>query len=449
MSAFHRCNDGAVAAIFGLLAVLVFLMIGSAIDYGRWAHARNQTLSAMDAAVLAGGRSLQTTGDVSTAIIAAQTFYEKNTKHRLPLKSDNIDFTVADDGLSVSATGNASIDTPFLSLANIDALAILDTSGTEYSKAEVAVGKNAGVNLEISMMLDVTGSMEGDSRIGALKTAAKDLIDIVVWDDQSTYTSRVALVPFSQSIRLPNVTARKAARGVTESTTTTNSGNTYWRTPCVAERLGSQAYTDAAPGPGAFVSTVYVDNDSRNCLPGNWGKVRPLSDNKTFLKNKIDALDTQGGTGGHLGTAWAWYTLSPNWNSLWSNAANHASAYNTPETQKIAILMTDGEYNTQYKKLNSNTAPSTTGTFVKSSGSNSASNGSSNSQARTMCTAMKAAGITVYAVGFGLENGSTASQTLAHCATDPSKFFDAQDAEGLRQAFRSIALKISSLYLSH
>ncbi len=32
--------------------------------------------------------------------------------------------------------------------------------------------------------------------------AAKDLIDIVVWDDQSKYTSRVALAPFSAAVNV-------------------------------------------------------------------------------------------------------------------------------------------------------------------------------------------------------------------------------------------------------
>jgi len=46
-------------------------------------------------------------------------------------------------------------------------------------------------NLEISLMLDVTGSMCSPctkNRRG--QSGAKDLIDIVIWDDQSEYTSK-------------------------------------------------------------------------------------------------------------------------------------------------------------------------------------------------------------------------------------------------------------------
>jgi len=437
--AFVQDRSGDVAALFGLMAIILFLTIGGAVDYGRWLHARNQTITAMDSAVLAAGRTLQVGGDTNAAVASAQAFYAHNVTTRLPLQSDNITFVVADDGMSVTAAGNAAISTPFLSIININDLKILDEAGVDYSKSEIAVGGNAGVNLEISMMLDVTGSMSG-SRISDLKVAAKDLIDIVVWDDQSEYKSRVALVPFSEGVRLPS-SAMSAARGNPQNKFK-KSKKWYYRTNCMAERMGAEKYTDAAPGPGAHVSTVYVRSSSRNCEPNSSAVIRPLSNDKAALKAAVNALSTDGGTAGQLGTAWSWYTLSPNWNSLWSNSANHAVPYGTPETQKIAILMTDGSYNTQYKKKKSNA----NGTLVYDS--SSGTNGSSTTQARALCTAMKLSGVTVYTVGFGLSTGSSPATTMALCATDPSKAFSADDGEELKQAFRAIALELSKLRLS-
>lgn len=446
---FWSDRNGDVAALFGLMAIVLFLMIGGAVDFGRWIHARNHTISAMDAAVLAGGRSLQVDGDINAAVAAAQAYYNENIKNRLPLKSDSITFVVTDDGMAVTATGNASIETPFLSLAHINELAILDEAGVDYSKSEIAVGGNAGINLEISMMLDVTGSMEGD-RIADLKVAAKDLIDIVVWDDQSQYSSRVALVPFSEGIRLP-VSALAAARGTPESTYTYQywkngrlRSRNYYLTDCVAERIGPEKYTDATPGSGDYVTSIYVRSSSATCLPNSDAVIQPLSNDKASLKASIDALTTNGGTAGQLGTAWSWYTLSPNWNGLWTNANNQAVAYDTPETKKIAILMTDGEFNTEYYSMNSNN-----NRVVGVEGySTSSGNGSSTTQARSLCTAMKTAGITVYTVGFGLSEGSAAATTMAECATDSSKAFTAEDGEQLKQSFRAIALELSKLRLS-
>ena len=436
---FWRNSDGDVAALFGIMAITLFLAIGGAVDYGRWLHARNQTISAMDSAVLAAGRTLQVGGDANAAVASAQAYYAHNVVHRLPLLSDTISFEVADDGMSVTATGNATIATPFLSIVQINQLDILDTAGVDYSKSEIGVGSNAGISLEISMMLDVTGSMDGD-KIADLKVAAKDLIEIIVWDDQSEYQSRVALVPFSEGVRLPS-SAMSAARGNPQAHFWKNNKK-YYRTNCLAERIGADKYTDAAPGVGAFISTVYVRNSSANCQPNSSAVISPLSNDKTELNSAIDALTTNGGTAGQLGTAWSWYTLSPNWNSLWSNSNNQAVAYGTADTQKIAILMTDGDYNTQYKKKKSDE----NGTLVYESGSGS--NGSSTSQARSLCTAMKAAGITVYTVGFGLSEGSTPATTMAQCATDSSKAFSADDGDELKQAFRAIALELSKLRLS-
>ncbi len=150
-------------------------------------------------------------------------------------------------------------------------------------------------------------------------------------------------------------------------------------------------------------------------------------------------MTASGGTAGQIGTAWAWYTLSPNWNSIWSSSSSHAAAYGTANLQKIAILMTDGEYNTEYDANGVSTSDSNGG---------SAANGTATTQARALCTGMKAKGITVYTVGFDLGGNQTAIDTLSQCATDSSKYYNADNGEELKQAFRDIALKISQLYLT-
>jgi Flp pilus assembly protein TadG len=58
---FRSDQSGNVAMVFGLMAIVLMVAIGAAIDIGRWLHARDQTVTAVDAAVLAGGRQLQIT----------------------------------------------------------------------------------------------------------------------------------------------------------------------------------------------------------------------------------------------------------------------------------------------------------------------------------------------------------------------------------------------------
>lgn len=442
-------RSGSVAMVFGLMALMMVCMVGGAVDFARWLNARNQTLSAMDTAVLAGARSLQLKpGNVTAAVAAAQKFYAENTKSRAPVTNDTITFQVVQNNTAVVATGNAQINTYFLGLAEIDQLSLLDMSAAnqDHSKAEVAVGGNAKLNLEIAMMLDTSGSMSGQ-KLADLKIAAKDLVDIVVWDDQSQYTSKISLAPFSADVRLPS-SWNDAARGTGLPATLslpyackvkgnwTTCNQTYNKTPCVVERKGINKYTDVAPGLGNFVMTEYRTVSS--CSQPAADEVQPLSNNKTTIKNKIEGLQIGGGTSGHLGTAWAWYTLSPNWNSVFP-PAGQAAAYGGMHLQKIAILMTDGEYNEEFD---------TNGVATGSNGAGSAVNGSSVVQAKALCDGMKAKGITVYTVGFDLGGNQTAINTLTYCATDPGKFYNASSGDQLKQSFRDIALKLTNLYIS-
>jgi Flp pilus assembly protein TadG len=447
---FARDVSGDISIMFGLLAVAMFLFVGGAVDIGRWMHARTQTISALDAAVLAGARVLQLDADNSAgATQAAEAFYTENTKTRIPLESDTIGFQAADDGMAFTATGNAYIRTPFLSLASIDRLPLVKLTGAEYSKAVLAVGGNAEQSIEISMMLDITGSM-GGQKILDLKDAAKDLIDIVVWDEQGEHTSKVALAPFSAAVDAGALAASVAYSPSSSVTFNFKDGyNRTWKktSSCVSERQGSEAFTDAVPSGANKLPAVYTSSGA--CAITN--PVIPLSNDKNGLKAAVDSYVASGTTAGHLGTAWAWYLLSPNWASVLPSNSRPAN-YGTSDTQKIAILMTDGEYNMQYCNNSTVTGASAPDRNSNPSSSSKLSctavNGSSTTQARTLCTNMKAAGITVYTVGFEIPSGSTADTTLQQCATSPGHYYSAQSGEQLKQAFRDIALKISSLYLS-
>ncbi len=257
---FADDRSGAVAIIFALMAVCLCLFVGAGVDIGRWLHARQQTISAMDAAVLAGGRALQLNpNDTSGAIAAAQKFYTENTKGRLPLLSDTITFQTTDNNTAFTATGNGYIATPLLGFVNIPKLPLLATSGAEYSKADLAVGGSSDGSVEIALMADVTGSM-GGQKLTDLKAAATDLVEIVIPDTASQYSAKLALIPFSEEVRLPS-SANAGARGSPPSTKDVCSGGgwggwggggwggscTYDRTACVVERTGANKYTDAAP----------------------------------------------------------------------------------------------------------------------------------------------------------------------------------------------------------
>ena len=491
---FSDDASGGVAVMFALMFVALALFVGAAVDLGRWTQARSQTMSAMDAAVLAGGRALQLNeDDVEGARAAAQRYYAENTKDRMPVVEDTITFGMTDDKTGFAASGNAYLPTTFLNFARVSRLPLVTTS--QASVAQIKAGGKSNSDVEISMMLDVTGSMKDSKKtkkISALKEAATDLVNITISNSANANFVRIALVPFAEGVRLPSSAVSKAIgspkKVVKKTSGSGNNQTTYFYNrseQCVVERSGSDKYTDAAPGTGSYVlpyrnsvatvtasqvSSVSIDNNSSavegstvsftwkpnsglntsqknslttaansfaSCALTAADELLPLTNDKELLKTRIAGLELAGSTAGQIGTAWAWYTLSSNWNSLW-DADSAAKAYGAG-TRKIAILMTDGEYNLQYNK---------DGISTGSTGAGSAVNSDSTTQARALCGAMKTAGITVYTVGFALDT-DTAIETMSQCASDPSKAYTPASASELQQAFRDIALKINELYLTH
>ncbi len=430
--AFAKDQRGSIIFVFAVMSALMMGMIGGSVDYGRWLSAKSKTLNAMDAAVLAGGRVLQLPGKTEAdAVSAAQKYYAENKSNALYV--DNTTFSVQNN--EVVGTSTSSVKTPFLGAAGIKTLPVNVTS-----KAILAAGGNAGSHVEIAIMLDTTGSM-GGQKMTDLKDAAKDLIDIVVWQDQSTYTSRVALAPFSEYVNVGTayfgqITGETASGGVDQRT-------------CVKERHTSKRYADKSPVPGHYFERY---TGSGTCKPTS--TIMPLSSDKVALKAKVDSFPTTGMTAGHLGTAWAWYLLSPKWKDIWP-AASKPLAYNqisqpsdpnsnaspgdsdfVPKLYKIAILMTDGAYNRWYPNDHSpgNNDPDP--------------DANSTTQARELCTKMKDKGIIVYTVGFGISVNSEPDVTMQQCATSSTHYYNASDGAALKQAFRDIAIKISELRLS-
>jgi Flp pilus assembly protein TadG len=450
LTRFAGDTAGDVAMLFGLMAMAMFALVGAAVDMGRWLNARDQTIAAMDAAVLAAGRALQTGGSDSQAkreavAALALKYYQENIKGRLKVESDTVSFEVQSGGTVVAAKGEAYIKTPFMGLAGVKKLPLLNTTGSESSKAVLAVGGNAETSIEISMVLDTSGSMgeytdSGNAKYIDMRAAATDLVNIVVWDNQGQYTSKVAIVPFSGDVRLPGgLYSAVVPNSPSSICPGNNCGNGHNQpraqnlaSPCVAERTGPNKHTDAAPTGSNMITPEYTSNGSCSQSQSS-DELMPLSNNKGNLLSKIAGLEPRGRTAGHIATAWSYYMLSPNWASVLPSNSQPA-AYNTPKLKKIAIIMTDGEYNSTHDQYGIE-------------GGNA--NGSSSSgQSIAICNQMKQSGIDVYTIGFQMSGASQqAVSTLQNCASDASKYYDAEDGEKLKQSFRDIALKISALYL--
>jgi Flp pilus assembly protein TadG len=207
---------------------------------------------------------------------------------------------------------------------------------------------------------------------------------------------------------------------------------------CVSERT-TNAYTDAAP-----TTTLLGRNYPASSNPCLGQTITPLTIDKTVLNASANALSAGGSTAGHIGLAWAWYMLSPNFGYLWPNGSQ-AAAYTAPNTLKAVVLMTDGEFNTAYcKDVISKDSTSSNNTDEINC---NATNGSSLVQAAALCTAIKASGTILYTVGFQLDTQS-AITLLSQCATDTAHFYNTTTGTDLSNAFKDIGKNLSALRVS-
>jgi Flp pilus assembly protein TadG len=211
---------------------------------------------------------------------------------------------------------------------------------------------------------------------------------------------------------------------------------------CVSERTGTDAFTDAAPG------TTYLGRNYPAPTNGcSTAPVTPLSTDRTSLKAAVDDITAGGSTGGHIGVGWTWYMLSPNFGSLWP-AGSQPAAYGKERLLKVAIIMTDGEYNSMYCN-GVISQDSTTGSGNTSDHINcNAANGHAFDQATTLCTKMKAAGVIVYTVGFQVVSDPRAQALVANCATDSSHVYLPATGAELKTSFHAIGQEITQLRLA-
>lgn len=210
---------------------------------------------------------------------------------------------------------------------------------------------------------------------------------------------------------------------------------------CVSERT-SDPFLDTAPSTYPLGRVYPAGNNP--CLGPT---IVPLTSDKTTLNNAVDALTTSGSTAGHIGLAWGWYMISPQFASLWPSGRQPA-AYGTKNLVKAVVLMTDGDFNTTYCK-GVVSADSTSGSGNSWDHINcNAPNGNAFAQTASLCTNIKSTGTMLYAVGFGVSESSSVWSALKSCATDPSYAYLASSGADLKQVFKAIAENLSALRLT-
>jgi Flp pilus assembly protein TadG len=177
--------------------------------------------------------------------------------------------------------------------------------------------------------------------------------------------------------------------------------------------------------------------------------LQPLTTNESSVLSKISAMEAEGATSIVEGAMWGWRILSP------GEPFTQGAAYDTNETNKVLVLMTDGR-NTYYPNSYFTKSWYDTYGYVAmnhmgtTSTNSSTLSGVMDDRTELACTNIKAAGIVIYTVGFDISgsDAATALGVLENCASSTDKFYKADDDEELLSVFNAIGNSISNLHLT-
>ena len=194
---FAREEDG-IMTVWVLAMIMMMVMVGGIqLDFMRHQMERSRLQAVSDRAALAAA-DLDQTQDPKTVV---QDYFTKSGM------SSYLSSVTVDPGLNyrtVTVDASKELDTPYLRKFGVDTLTV-----PARSKAEERFQK-----VEISLVLDVSGSMEDNSKLSNMKVAAKSFIDTVMRPGTEGYVS-LSLVPYSEQVNVgPNELCPKVGDGL-------------------------------------------------------------------------------------------------------------------------------------------------------------------------------------------------------------------------------------------
>lgn len=333
---FRRNEDGSLLP-FGLMLLLLMLMVGGlAIDVMRHEQKRVTLQQTLDRSVLAAA-GLNQTLDPEEVV---NDYFDKVSMSQY-LKSVTVEQGF--NFRSVTAEAEADTQPMFMQMMGVDQFNVAADSGAEQRIN----------NVEVSLVLDISGSMSG-SRINALRPAARNFIDTVFANSEEGRTT-VSIVPYNAQVNLgPDLMAQFNVSKIHDYSYCVELPDDVFGTTTLS--LSRSFIQNGHFDPWGGTSSTAQDF---NCAPETGNRVITLSDNTTTLKNAITNLVVGGNTSIDLGVKWGALLLDANSRpitaGLIQRGAVDAQYSNRPldivsgNTIKVLVVMTDGENTTEYK----------------------------------------------------------------------------------------------------
>jgi Flp pilus assembly protein TadG len=387
---FRKDEDGVMVGFSVFLVIMMIMIGGIGADIMLAEMRRAQLQHTLDRAILAAADLDQTR---AADVVVADYFDKAGVAHTL----NEVTVSQSLNHRSVSATAEIESNLVYSTLGrDFDALRPEQAAGDVYTSAEVQTLatklpdrtsltiKASGTaeerigNIEISMVLDVSGSMGNNSRLSNLKVAAKEFVQTMD-DTTEDDTMSISIVPYSAQVSTPDEVL---------SALTTNGENP------VANCLNFDAadYTTTSISPSdtydrtlhfTWSSSEYDNRQSNNVVNDSYIDCRhetsrelALMQNDTgALKTYIDSFFAKGNTSIDTGMKWGTALLDPAFQPVVSSMIDASAGntgtisnafegrpyeYGSNESLKIVVLMSDGQNTRQhfvtddYREGNSN-----------------------------------------------------------------------------------------------
>jgi Flp pilus assembly protein TadG len=406
---FGAAEGGNLIITFALATVPIVGFIGAAIDYSRANSVKAAMQAALDSTALMLSKDAQNLTSDEISQKASDYF---NALFNRP-EAVNVGVTLA---FTSPQQGNFKLD--------LTVTGSVPTTFTQvFGQSTLNVDVNSQVlwgirKLEVALALDNTGSMSSNSKMTNLKTAAHNLLTTLKAAAQTDGDIKVAIVPFDTTVNLgtsykDNDWFEYGSLKCGNNTCTSSNWKNYWE-GCVRDRTYPYDVQDDPP------STANSDYPVYDC--GSLTSMLPLSYDWTALNSKIDAMSPNGNTNVTIGLVWAWHALT-------AQAPLSEAAAPAPDLDKVIIVLTDGDNTESWKNSNNTKVTSQSAIDTRTS---------------LVCTNIKAANIRVYTVR--VINGN--ASLLQSCATNPTMYYDVQQASQLNNVFSSIAQNLANLRIA-
>ncbi|MFQ5622881.1 MAG: pilus assembly protein TadG-related protein [Paracoccaceae bacterium] len=436
---FAADEDGSILAYVIVMFVTMVIAAGSAVDFMRHEFVRAKLQDGLDRGVLAAASFRQ-------SVAAQNTVQGYLSTIELPEQAAvTVTETMGPTARRVSAQASLQIRTFFLKIIGIPTMTVQAAGAAEESLQK----------LEISLILDISGSMARNNRMVNLKPAASDFIDEVLTPNTREYVS-VSLVPFSGQVNPGSYFFNHF-----------NSNRVHDYSSCLEFQPSDFNTTALTNAPNSLAQTPHFQWFYFEQPTAVWGwcptddmALIPFSNDNAVLKAKINSFHPHDGTGTQYGMKWGLALLDPGTQTHISTLSaqgavpnifsDRPAAWDDPESKKYIVIMTDGNVRYQRRPKSKYYRNSSHYSYWAQHylGSHYSYQYTAEDDATNMfldmCNMAKQNGVTIFTIGF--EVAPEAANEMTQCATSPSHFY-LVDGLDIHSAFQSIATTIHKLKL--